>query len=118
MARWPTNAAEELLLPREGLQFRASMQCRAHRGSGESFLAEVWFSSYKEGTTPKLAAIMADVTEEEAVPAGSGQDLLDEQERTTLNSRKLDSLRLFGKSEVWTRSQVVRVTLERYRDLL
>ena len=43
------------LRPEEGPQFRASMQCRGHRG-GESFLAEVWFSSYKEGTTPKLAA--------------------------------------------------------------
>ena len=35
----------------EGPQFRTSMQCRGHRGNGESFLAEVWFSTYKEGTT-------------------------------------------------------------------
>src|SRR5580692_9988567 len=48
----------------EGPQFRTSMQCRGHRGNGESFLADVWFSSYKEGPTPKLAAIIADVTEE------------------------------------------------------
>jgi len=47
----------------EGPQFRTSMQCRGHRGDGESFLAEVWFSTYKEGTTPKLAAIIAYVTE-------------------------------------------------------
>src|SRR5271154_3231877 len=39
----------------EGPQFRTSMQCRGHRGRGESFLAEVWFSTYKEGARPKLA---------------------------------------------------------------
>src|SRR5664279_628006 len=60
----------------EGPQFRTSMQCRAHRGNGESFLADVWFSSYKEGPSPKLAAIIADVTEErggtsESTSAGS-----------------------------------------------
>jgi two-component system sensor kinase FixL len=47
----------------EGPQFRTSMQCRGHRGNGESFLADVWFSSYKDGQNPKLAAIIADVTE-------------------------------------------------------
>jgi DNA-binding CsgD family transcriptional regulator len=46
------------LRPEEGPQFRTSMQCRGHRGNGESFLAEVWVSSYKEGATPKLAAII------------------------------------------------------------
>src|SRR5262249_25009810 len=45
----------------EGPQFRASMQCQGHRGNGEFFLAEVWFSTYKEGMTPKLAAIIAEV---------------------------------------------------------
>lgn len=129
------------LRPEEGPQFRASMQCRAHRGNGESFLAEVWFSSYKEGTKPKLAAIIADVSEEQAGPAG-----LAEEQRPSLNSRELEVLRLvvqglankeiasgmnisesavkntlqqlFGKTEVRTRSQLVRVALERYRDLL
>jgi PAS domain S-box-containing protein len=33
-------------------QFRTSMQCRGHRGNGETFLAEVWFSSYKDGAKP------------------------------------------------------------------
>lgn len=134
------------LRPEEGPQFRASMQCRAHRGNGESFLAEVWFSSYKQGATPKLAAIVADVTEEQTVPAGIDATSLDQQERPSLNSRELDALRLivqglsnkeiatrmsisestvkntlqqlFGKTEVRTRSQLVRVALERYRDLL
>ena len=47
-------------------QLRASMQCHAHRGNGETFAAEVWFSTYKENGTPKLAAIIADVTEEQS----------------------------------------------------
>jgi DNA-binding NarL/FixJ family response regulator len=134
------------LRPEEGPQFRASMQCRGHRGNGESFLAEVWFSSYKEGTRPKLAAIIADVSEEQTVPAGTGSAPLDQKERPSLNGREMDVLRLvvqglsnkeiassmnisesavkntlqqlFGKTEVRTRSQLVRVALERYRDLL
>ena len=48
----------------EAPQFRATMQCTGHRGNGESFTADVWFSTYKEGRRPKLAAIIADVTEE------------------------------------------------------
>src|SRR5271170_2622171 len=48
----------------EAPQFRASMQCRGHRGTGEAFTADVWFSTYKEGPSPKLAAIIADVSEE------------------------------------------------------
>ncbi|MGB0022661.1 MAG: LuxR C-terminal-related transcriptional regulator, partial [Candidatus Sulfotelmatobacter sp.] len=71
---------------------------------------------------------------------------LDQKERPSLNSREMDVLRLvvqgssnkeiasrmnvsesavkntlqqlFGKTEVRTRSQLVRVALERYRDLL
>jgi two-component system, LuxR family, sensor kinase FixL len=130
----------------EGPQFRTSMQCRGHRGNGESFLAEVWFSTYKEGPTPKLAAIIADVTEEQTVPPGSGSAMAAQRERPSLNPRELEVLRLlvqglankeiasrmeisesavkntlqqlFGKTEVRTRSQLVRVALERYRDLL
>ena len=129
----------------EGPQFRTSMQCRGHRGNGESFLADVWFSSYKEGPTPKLAAIIADVTEERSAN-GANSVSLDAQERTPLNSREIEVLRLvvqglankeiasrldisesavkntlqqlFAKTEVRTRSQLVRVALERYRDLL
>jgi two-component system, LuxR family, sensor kinase FixL len=134
------------LRPEEGPQFRASMQCRGHRGNGESFLAEVWFSSYKEGNVPKLAAIIADVSEEQTVLTELGSAPLDRRERPSLNSRELDVLRLvvqglsnkeiasrmdisestvkntlqqlFGKAEVRTRSQLVRVALERYRDLV
>jgi two-component system, LuxR family, sensor kinase FixL len=134
------------LRPEEGPQFRASMQCRGHRGNGEPFLAEVWFSTYKEGANPKLAAIIADVSEEQSALAGSGSAIQDENERPSLNSRELEVLRLvvqglankeiasrmslsesgvkntlqqlFSKTEVRTRSQLVRVALERYRDLL
>lgn len=130
----------------EGPQFRTSMQCRGRRGDGESFLAEVWFSTYKEGAAPKLAAIIADVTEEQAGPAGSEDAASIEQERPSLSDRELEVLRLvvqglankeiaarmtisesavkntlqqlFAKTEVRTRSQLVRVALERYRDLI
>lgn len=130
----------------EGPQFRTSMQCRGHRGDGESFLAEVWFSTYKEGTTPKLAAIIADVTEEQTLPQGTGATMSVHLDRPSLNPREVEVLKLvvqglgnkeiafrmeisesavknclqqlFGKTDVRTRSQLVRVALERYRDLL
>ncbi len=129
-------------------QFRTSMQCRGHRGSGETFLADVWFSSYKDGANPKLAAIIADVSEEQdhSPDPASNPVTADQQERALLNPRELDALRLvvqglankeiaarmelsesavkntlqqlFAKTEVRTRGQLVRVALERYRDLL
>jgi two-component system, LuxR family, sensor kinase FixL len=130
----------------DGPQFRTSMQCRGHRGSGESFLADVWFSSYKEGTAPKLAAIIADVTEERNATAHSTSATPNNLERPPLNNRESEVLRLlvqglankeiasrlnvsesvvkntiqqlFAKTEVRTRSQLVRVALECYRDLL
>ena len=55
----------------EAPQFRASMQCRGHSGGGESFLAEVWFSTYKEGNAPKLAAIIGDISDEAPAIAGA-----------------------------------------------
>ncbi len=48
----------------EGPQFRTSMQCRGHRGNEETFMADVWFSTYKSGSSPRLAAIIADVTDD------------------------------------------------------
>ena len=122
------------------------MQCRGHRGNGETFLADVWFSSYKDGVNPKLAAIIADVSEEQDTPSGSSSAESGDQERAPLNNRELEALRLvvqglankeiasrmeisesavkntlqqlFAKTEVRTRGQLVRVALERYRDLL
>lgn len=129
----------------EGPQFRASMQCNGHRDNGENFLADVWFSTYKEGRNPKLAAIIAEVNQEplsngSSIPSGSNQ------ERFSPNNREIEVLRfvvqglankeiaaqmtisesavkntlqqLFARTGVRTRSQLVRVALEEYRDLL
>jgi PAS domain S-box-containing protein len=128
----------------EAPQFRASMQCQAHRDNGESFTADVWFSTYKEGRAPKLAAIIADVSEDAAADLHSTG--LESTGRTVLNSRELEVLRLlvqglankeiasrldvsestvkntlqqlFAKTDVRTRAQLVRVALEHYRDTL
>jgi PAS domain S-box-containing protein len=162
------QAAGDLLAPRDGMlvgnpiaaflpelhhalrgeeapQFRASMQCRGHRGSGETFIADVWFSTYKEGGAPKLAAIIGDVTENtDQAPLNGSDPALAEQ--IPLNPRELDVLRylvqglankeiaarmglsesgvkntlqqLFTKTGVRTRSQLVRVAMEQYRNLL
>lgn len=127
----------------EGPQFRTAMQCRGHRDNGESFMADVWFSTYKEHSTPKLAAIIGEVTEEAAAPLSLP---VDGHDRSALTTRELDVLRflvqglankeiaarmeisessvkntfqqLFGKIGVRTRSQLVRAALERYRDSL
>lgn len=129
----------------EAPQFRASMQCRGHRGTGEIFVADVWFSTYKEGTAPKLAAIIADMTED-ADGASAAASEAAPQEQVPLSPRELDVLRylvqglankeiaarmslsesgvkntlqqLFTKTGVRTRSQLVRVALEQYRKLL
>jgi PAS domain S-box-containing protein len=127
----------------EAPQFRASMQCHGHKANGEVFVADVWFSTYKEGANPKLAAIIGDITDEapplSAVPA-------EDEEQLSLNGRELDVLRLlvqglsnkeigaklnisesavkntlqqlFMKSGVRTRSQLVRIAVEHYRNLL
>jgi two-component system, LuxR family, sensor kinase FixL len=125
----------------EAPQFRASMQCRGHRGNGESFTADVWFSTYKEGATPKVAAIIAEAAEEAEATSTAEQP-----ELPALNARETEVLRLlvqgmankeiaarmeisesavknaiqqlFGKTGVRTRSQLVRVALEQYRSSL
>jgi PAS domain S-box-containing protein len=162
------HAAAELMAPREGQligdpiaaflpelhhglrweeapQFRASMQCQCHRDNGESFTADVWFSTYKEGPTSKLAAIIADVTEDTGI-GGSTLPASEHRGQAELNSRETDVLRflvqgftnkeiaarmeisesavkntlqqLFAKTSVRTRSQLVRVALEQYRSAL
>lgn len=128
----------------EAPQFRASMQCRGHRGSGETFTADVWFSTYKEGATPKLAAIIGDVSED--TPITSNHVPAEDHNGISLSNRELDVLRLlvqglankqiaakleisesavkntlqqlFTKSGVRTRSQLVRAALEQHRNLL
>ena len=126
----------------EAPQFRASMQCRGHRSDGESFVADVWFSTYKEGATHKLAAIIADATENVV----SNDEPPTAEESASLTHRETEVLRLlvqglankeiaarmnisessvknalqqlFARTGVRTRSQLVRVAMERYRDLL
>jgi PAS domain S-box-containing protein len=129
----------------EAPQFRAHMQCQGHRGDGESFPADVWFSTYKEGGTPKVAAIIADVSVESAAENGDADDR-EPGASAQLTPRETDALRLlvqglankeiaarmeisesavkntlqqlFGKTGVRTRSQLVRVALEQYRNVL
>lgn len=129
----------------EAPQFRATMQCRVHRDDGETFTADVWFSTYKAGSVPKLAAIIGDLTEEKP-PAGLDPARSDNHERPALNGREIDVLRflvqglsnkeiaarmevsestvkntlqqLFTKTGLRTRSQLVRIALEEYRNLL
>jgi PAS domain S-box-containing protein len=161
------GAAAQMMAPREGMlignpiaaflpelhhalrweeapQFRASMQCHGHKGNGETFAAEVWFSTYKEGERPKLAAIITDISEETSLQPGNS--LPGDLDRVPLGPRELEVLRLlvqglankeiaakleisesavkntlqqlFTRSGVRTRSQLVRVALENYRNLL
>lgn len=128
----------------EGPQFRTSMQCLTHRDTGESFMADVWFSTYLEGSSHQLAAIIAEVVEDQQGAQAPAAD--DYGDRNGLNPREIDVLRflvqgltnkeiagrmevsestvkntfqqLFGKLGVRTRSQLVRVALERHRDIL
>jgi len=128
-----------------GPQFRASMQCRGHRDNGESFVADVWFSTYTDRAEPKLAAIIGEVSEETS-SSGPINAWGDGHERTPLNSRETEVLRfliqglankeiaarmeipestvknifqqLFAKMGVRSRSQLVRAALEEHRDLL
>lgn len=128
----------------EAPQFRSSLQCHGHRGNGESFLANVWFSTYQEGRTRNLAAIIADVTEEETASAAAAPS--DEGGAAGLNTREVAVLRLvvqglgnkeigqqmeisegavkntmrqlFAKTGVRTRAQLVRAALEQHRNLL
>ena len=128
----------------EGPQFRTSMQCRGHRDDGETFTADVWFSTYITESRPKLAAIIADVSDD--AQNGSNPPAFDEGDLTPPGDREMEVLRyvvqglankeiagtmeisestvkntlqqLFGRTGVRTRSQLVRVALERYRNLL
>jgi len=129
----------------EAPQFRTSMQCRGQRGNGESFTADVWFSTYKEGPAPKVAAIITEAAEE-AATTGPNSPSATHRELAALNPRETEVLRLlvqglsnkviaarmeisesavknaiqqlFAKTGVRTRSQLVRVALEQYRSSL
>lgn len=129
------------LRPEESPHFRTSMQCVGHRADGETFLAEVWFSTYKEAQANKLAAIITVIEDEE-----NGLPQSEDQRRPAITTRETEVLRmlvqglankeiaaglgmsesvvkntlqqLFFKTNVRTRSQLVRVAVEQFRDLL
>jgi hypothetical protein len=69
-------------------------------GNGESFTANVWFSTFKEGLAPKLASIIVEVTDEapatsQEVPAeASNANSLGSRDREILSSRETEVLRL------------------------
>jgi two-component system sensor kinase FixL len=44
--------------------FRTTMECRGRRQDGEVFLAQIWFSTYKTVSGPRLAAVVFDASEE------------------------------------------------------
>jgi DNA-binding CsgD family transcriptional regulator len=130
----------------EAPQFRASMQCQGHRDDGETFMADVWFSTYKVGPIPRLAAIIGDLTEEKPSSAADSARSDNNHERLSLNAREIEVLRylvqglankeiaarmeisestvkntlqqLFTKTGLRTRSQLVRIALEDYRNVL
>jgi PAS domain S-box-containing protein len=123
-------------------QFRTSMQCNGRKGNEESFTADVWFSTWQEGSSLKLAAIIANISEE--APAAATSPLANDREPVALNARELGVLRLlveglsnkeiaarmevsessvknalqqlFAKTQVRTRAQLVRIAFEHYRD--
>ena len=126
--------------------FRTSMQCKVHRGDGGTLAAEAWFSTYTEKGAARLAAIIADISEERSYEVIAEPTLAECAEPTRLTSRQIAVLRLilegfsnnqmasrldmtpsavkhtleqlFSKTGVNNRSQMVRVALERYRHLL
>jgi two-component system sensor kinase FixL len=44
--------------------FRTTMECRGRRQDGDVFLAQVWFSTYRTRSGPRLAAVVLDASEE------------------------------------------------------
>jgi two-component system, LuxR family, sensor kinase FixL len=43
--------------------FRTVMQCKGRRPSGEIFIADVWFSTYRTSAGPRLAAMVVDASD-------------------------------------------------------
>ncbi len=44
--------------------FRTEMECPGKRGNGEAFLANIWFSTYRTRSGPRLAAVVVDISED------------------------------------------------------
>lgn len=139
-------ALENALRSGQPAQCRTAMQCEGLPGDGGSFTAEVWFSTYEEEGASRLAAIIADVSDERPPELPSCVAEPPGAERPSFNSRQIAVLRLlfeglpnreiagqlgitpsavkntlqqlFSRAGVTNRSQLVRVALEQYRDLL
>ncbi len=130
-----------------GSHFRTSMQCELHRTNGEVLPAHVWFSTYTERGARKLAAIMADMSEDNPAAVEATSELaLASEERAELNPRQTAVLRLvmnglkneeiaarlgvslsvvkntlqqlYSRTNSRNRSQLVRAALEHYQDLI
>jgi len=125
-------------------RFRTSMRGHVRRKTGEKIDAEIWFSTFKGDDGPKLAAIIAEVGEDREPPPSIA--LADGNGRARFNDRQLAVLRLvfeglknddianrlqisgaavkntlqqvYLKTGTNCRSQLVRVALDSYRDLL
>jgi DNA-binding NarL/FixJ family response regulator len=105
----------------------------------------VWFSTYQEGLRPRLAAIIANFTEETVqgdqapVPANSAEPAaltvrevevlrllvqgltnkeIASRMRISESATKNSLQQLFGKTNVRSRGQLVRLGIERYRHVL
>jgi PAS domain S-box-containing protein len=52
------------VLDREEPSYRTVIECVGHRAGGETFLAHMWFSTYRTRSGPRLAAIIHDASEE------------------------------------------------------
>jgi len=127
------------------IRLGARMRCEGQRSNGDPFFAEVWYSFYLENGTTKVAAIVADVsenepvlTDEDSVPAVNGRASLNprqaavvrlvlegltnrqisERLELSLSAVKNTLQQIFWKTGAGNRSQMVRVALERYRNLL
>ena len=127
-------------------RFRTSMECALRRASGEGIVAEVWFSTFEERGEAKLAAIIVDVTKPQPADAEISPEGQADGDRRGLNHRQRAVLRLvfeglhnteiaarlemspsavknvlhqlFTKAGARNRSELVRVALDRYRNLL
>jgi len=59
---------------RSGANIRTNVECKAHRRSGEVFLAHVWLSTYRTSEGPGLAAVIWDASENLRDREGAGLD--------------------------------------------
>lgn len=122
-------------------RFRSSLRCNGHKGTDESFTADIWLSTYSNAGSRKLAAIVVNMAEAEtSTVAENAGDL-----KFTPTSRESEVLRwlmeglankeiaarmdvsestiknllqhLFAKTNVRTRAQLVRIAFEQFRDV-